>query len=93
MCLADAKSSKENCAKCSGALHSNTVPVRCSAYNNGFHQKCSTCPKASNCDDQWKRDTGIKVRQNQIAAFNVCQLPGSTNSTPSHSQLAASPDK
>ena len=28
--LADAKSSKEKCAKCSAALRSNTVPVRCS---------------------------------------------------------------
>ena len=33
--LADAKSSKEKCAKCSAAFRSNTVPVRCSVFQ-GF---------------------------------------------------------
>ena len=45
--LADAKTSKEKCAKCSAAWRSNTVPVRCSLCSKGFHQKCSTGPKAS----------------------------------------------
>ena len=39
--LADGKLSKEKCAKCSAALCSNTVPVRCSLCSKGFHQKCS----------------------------------------------------
>ena len=37
--LADAKISKEKCAKCFTALRSNTVPVRCSVCLKGFHQK------------------------------------------------------
>ena len=45
MSLADAKSSKEKCAKCLAALRSNTIPVRCNACKKGFHQKCSTGPK------------------------------------------------
>ena len=36
--LADAKNLKEKCAKCSAALRSNTVPVRCSVCSKGFHQ-------------------------------------------------------
>ena len=51
--LADAKSSKEKCAKCSAALSSNTVPVRGSVCSKGFHQKCSTGPKALTCDNLW----------------------------------------
>ena len=47
---ADAKISKEKCAKSSAALRSNTVPVRCSVCAKGFHQKCSTGPKASTRD-------------------------------------------
>ena len=49
--LADAKNPKEKCAKCSAALCSNYVPVRCSGCSKGFHQKCSTCPKASTRDN------------------------------------------
>ena len=49
--LADAKNSKEKCAKCATALHPNTVPVRCSVCSKGFHQKCSTGPKASTRDN------------------------------------------
>ena len=43
--LADAKNSKENCGKCSAALRSDTVPVRCSVCSKEFHQKCSTGQK------------------------------------------------
>ena len=49
--LADAKNSKEKCAKCSTALRSNTVPVRCNVCSKGFHQKCSTGQKASTRDN------------------------------------------
>ena len=52
--LADAKSSKEKCAKCFAVLSSNTVTVRCSVSTKGFHQKRSTGPKASTCYNQWK---------------------------------------
>ena len=52
MSLPDAKNSKENCAKCSAALVSDTVLVRFSVCNKGFHHKCSTGPKALNRDDQ-----------------------------------------
>ena len=54
MSLADAKSSKEKCAKCFAVLHSNTVLVRCNTCNKDFHQKSSTAPKASTLADQWK---------------------------------------
>ena len=93
MSLAGAKSSEEKCDKCSTALCPNTFPARCRACNNGFHQKYSTGPKASNCYDQWKCDTSIKVQQNQISASNVCQLPGSTNLIPSQPQPVASRNK
>ena len=83
MSLADAKSSKETCAKCSAALRSSTVPVRCNACNKGFHQKCSTGPKALTRDDQWKCDKCTKLQQNRLVASNTCQISGSTDSTPS----------
>ena len=62
--MADAK---EKCAKCFAALRSNTVPVRCSVHAKGFHQKCSTGPKASTRDNQWKCETCINLQQNHRA--------------------------
>ena len=61
MSPADAKSSKEKCAKFFAALRSNIVPVRCNACNKGFYQKCSTGPKASTRDDQWKCEKCTKL--------------------------------
>ena len=37
MSLEDLKISKENCAKCSAALRSNTIAERCSTCNKGLH--------------------------------------------------------
>ena len=62
--LADAKNLKEKCAKCSAALHSNTVPVRYSVCSKGFHQKCSTGPKASTRDNLWKCEKCTNIQQN-----------------------------
>ena len=89
MALADAKNSKEKWAKFFYAFHSNTVPVRSNACNKGFYQKCSTGPKASSHDDQWKRKKCTKLHQNRLAAFSNCQLPGPTNSAPSQPQPVA----
>ena len=80
--LADAKISKEKCAKCSAALRSNTVPVRCSVCSKGVHQKCSTGPKASTRDSHWKCDRCNILRQNHASKSTDCQLPESTNSSP-----------
>ena len=81
--LADAKTSKEKCAKCSAALRSNTVPVRCSVCSKGFHQKCSTGPKASTRDSDWKCERCNNLQQNNASDSTACQLPESTNSSPS----------
>ena len=83
--LADAKNPKEKCAKCSAALCSNTVPVRCSGCSKGFHQKCSTCPKASNRDNLWKCEKCTNLQQSRTSESEStnCQLPESTNSSPS----------
>ena len=81
--LADAKNSKEKCAKCSAALHSNTGPVRCSVCSKGFHQKCSTGPKASTRDNLWKCGKCTNIQQNRMSESKNCVLPGSTNSLPS----------
>ena len=89
MALADAKNSKEKWAKFFYAFHSNTVPVRSNACNKGFHQKCSTGPKASSHDDQRKHEKCTKLQQNRLAAFSNCQLSGPTNSTPSQPQPVA----
>ena len=70
-------------AKCFAALRSNTVPVRRKISRKGFHQKCSTSPKASNHDDQWKCEKCTKLQQNRLVAPTNCQLPGPTISTPS----------
>ena len=83
MSLADAKNSKEKCPKCSAALRSHIVPVRYNECQNGFHQKCSTGPKASTRDNQWKCEKCTKLQQNRLTASTNCQLPGPTNSTPS----------
>ena len=40
-----AKSSKEKCTKCSAALRSNTVPVRCSVCIKSFHQALDRKPR------------------------------------------------
>ena len=81
--LADAESSKEKCAKYFAALRSNSVPVRCSVCSKGFHQKCSAGPKASTRDNHWKCEKYTNITQNRSSEPTNCQLPGSTNSSPS----------
>ena len=81
---ADTKNSKEKCAKCSAALRSNTVPVRCSVCSKGFHQKCSTGPKASTRDNHCKCEKCTNIQKNRTSESTNHQLPGSTNSL--HSQ-------
>ena len=93
MSLADAKNSKEKCAKCFAALRSNIVPVRCNVYKKGFHKKCSTGRKALTRDDQWKCETCTKLKQNHLAASTNCQLSRPTNSTPSQPLPVASRNK
>ena len=83
MSLADAKSLKEKCAKCSAALHSNTVPVRSSACSKGFHQKCSTGPKALTRDNHWKCEKCTNIQQNRKSESTNRQLSGSTKLFPS----------
>ena len=46
----------------------------------GFYQKCSTGPKASTRDDQWKCEKCTNLHQNRITESTNCQLPGPTNS-------------
>ena len=81
--LADAKNSKEKCAKCSATLRSNTVPVRCSVCSKGFHQKCSTGTKASTRDNLWKCRKCTNIQQNCMPESTNRVLPGRTNSLPS----------
>ena len=78
--VADAKNSKEKCGKCSAALRSNTVPVRCSICSKGFHQKCRTGPKATTRDNLWKcaKDTNLNASESTNRV-----LPGPTDSLPS----------
>ena len=83
MPLADAKNLKEKCPKCSAALRSNTVPVRCSVCSKGFHQKCSTGPKASTRDNLWKCEKGTNIQQKRTSESTNRVLPGSANSLPS----------
>ena len=78
--LADAKNLKEKCVKCSAALRSNTVPVRCSVCSKGFHQKCSTGPKASTRDNLWKCEKCTNIQQN---CRSESTNRGPTNSLPS----------
>ena len=79
MSLADAKNSKEKCAKCFAALRSNTSPVRCNVCTKGFHQKFSTGPKALTRDNQWKCEKCTKLQQNRVAVSINCQLHGPAN--------------
>ena len=81
--LADAKTSKEKCAKCSTALRPNTVPVRCSVCSKGFHQKCSTGLKASTRDNYWICDKCTNIQRNRTSEPTNHQLHGSNNSSPS----------
>ena len=81
--IADAKSAQEKCAKCSPALRSNTVLVRCSVCTKGFHQKCSTGLKASTRDNQWKCEKCTNFQQNCIIESTNCQLAGLSNLLPS----------
>ena len=93
MSLADAKGSKEKCAKCCAALRSNTISVRCNACKKGYHQKCSTGPKASTRDDLWKCEKCAKLRQTRLTTPTDCHLPEPTNSTRSQPLLGAVPNK
>ena len=79
--------------KCSAALRSNIVPKRCSVCSKGFHQKCSTGPKASTHYRLWKCEKSKNFRQNHTSESIDCQLPGSTNSFPSQPLLTASGNK
>ena len=72
--------------KCFAALPCNIVSVRCNASNKGFHQKCSTRPKDSTRDDQWKCNKCTKLQQYCLAASTNCQLSESTYSTFSQPQ-------
>ena len=83
LCLADAKNSKEKCAKCSAALRSNTVPVRCSVCSKGFHQKYSTGPKTSTRESLWKCEKCTNIQQSRETESTNRVLPGSPNSLPS----------
>ena len=83
MSLADAKKSRQKCAKCFAVLCSKTVPVRCNVCKKGFHQKCSNGLKASSCYDQWKCEKCTKLQQNRLAASANSQLPSPANSIPS----------
>ena len=91
--LADAKNSEEKCAKCSAALRSNTVPVRCSVCSKGFHQKCSTGPKASTRDNLWKCGKCTNIEQNRTSESTNRVLPGPTNSLPSQPVPSTSRNK
>ena len=51
--------------------------------NKGFHQKCSTGPKASTRDNQWKCEKCTNLQQNRLSESTNCQLPNHTNSSPS----------
>ena len=75
------------------ALRSNTVPVRCSLCSKGFHRKCSTGPKALTHDSHWKCERCNNLQQNHTSASTYCQLPGSTNSSPSQPLPATSRNK
>ena len=88
--LADAKNLKEKCAKCSTALRSNTVPVRCSVCSKGFHQKCSTRPKASARNNLWKCEKCTNIQQN-CTSKSANRDP--TNSLPSQPVPSTTPNK
>ena len=70
--LVHPKISNEKCAKCSAALRSNSVPVRCRLCSKGFHQKCSTRPKASTRDSRWKCKRWNNLNQNHVSESTDC---------------------
>ena len=51
--------------------------------SKGFHQKCSTGPKASTRDNYWKCDKCTNIQRNRTSEPTNHQLPGSTYSSPS----------
>ena len=55
--------------------------MRCNVCKKGFHQKCSTDPKSSARDDQWKCEKCTKFQQNRLVASTNHQLLGPTNSS------------
>ena len=67
--------------------------MRCSICSKGLHQKCSTRPKALTCDSHWKCDRCNNLQQNHAYESTDCQLPGSTNSSPSEPLPATSWNK
>ena len=77
-------------SKCSAALRSNTVPVRCSVCSKGFHQKCSTGPKASTRDNLWKCKKCTNIQQN---CTSQSTNRGPTNSLPSQPVPSATRNK
>ena len=91
--LADAKNSKEMCAKCSAALRSNTVLVRCSVCYKRFHQKCSTGSKASTRDNLWKCGKFTNIQENCTSESTNRVLPGPTNPLPSQPVPTTSQNK
>ena len=58
--------------------------MRCSVCSKGFHQKCSTGPKASTGENLWKCGKCTNIQQNRTSQSTYRVLPGSTNSL--HSQ-------
>ena len=87
------KNSKEKGVKCSAALRSNTVSVRCSVCSKGFYQKCSTVLKASTPDIHWKCKKCTNIQHNRTYQSTNRLLPGSTNSLPSKPVPATSRNK
>ena len=63
-------------------LQSNTVLVRWNCCNKGYHQKCSTGPKASHQDINWNCDKCAKILL-QSSSAKITQPPAPTNITPS----------
>ena len=63
--------------------------MRCNACKKGYHQKCSTGPKASTRDDLWKCEKYTKLRQTRLTTPSDCHLPEPTNSTRSQPLLGA----
>ena len=67
--------------------------MRCSVCSKGFHQKCSTGPKASTRDNLWKCGKCTNIQQNRTLESTNCVLPGSTNSLPSQPVPTTSQNK
>ena len=64
--------------------------MRCSVCSKGFHQKCSTGPKASTRDNLWKcaKCTNLNASESTNRV-----LPGPTNSLPSQPVPSTSRNK